>query len=103
MVKLAKNPSPALETTEVLSDTTRNLGEVEILQTDVGFLRVREEPNTSSEVVGQVNPGERYDVLEENSGWYKIEVELIVYGEDGGIPTKILGWVSGEFAKKLED
>lgn len=101
VVKLSKDNSPPPTPEAVLSEQTQNLEQVEIKDTGTGFLRVRKEPNSNSEVLGQVTPGQRYDVLEENSSWYKIEVELLVYGDNGGIPTKIQGWVSGEYAEKV--
>ncbi len=63
--------------------------EVEILNTPTGFLRVREEPSTSSEEVGRVDPGEKYELLDRDSvaGWYKIKF-------DEGIE----GWISSEYA-----
>ncbi|MBI4058259.1 PEGA domain-containing protein [Candidatus Gottesmanbacteria bacterium] len=62
---------------------------IEILDTPTGFLRVRNTP--SGEEVGRVNPGEFYALLDEDNGWYKIEYE-----------TDKEGWVSGEYAKKVE-
>lgn len=106
-VKLAKDTAPQSTPLPVLSETTESLGKVEILETDIGYLRVRKEPDTGSEMVGQVHAGEVYDVLEENppgseAQWYKIEFETIIYGESGGIPQKIQGWVSGQFAAPLQ-
>ena len=64
--------------------------QVEILPTPVGFLRVREEPNTSSKEVGRVKPGEKYKLIETNpeKTWYKIEYEEAKNG-----------WILGEYAK----
>lgn len=64
---------------------------VEILDTPVGFLRVRSEPSTSAEEVGRVNPGEFYALLDEESSWYKIEYQ-----------DNKEGWVSGQYAEKSE-
>jgi hypothetical protein len=66
---------------------------VEILSTPTGFLRVRANPTTSSEEVGQVTPGERYPYLgtDEVSGWFKIEFSQ---GKEG--------WVSDEYAQIVE-
>lgn len=96
VVKLTKDVNPEPTPQPVLSENTQNLGEIEILETGVGFLRVRSEPNTNSEVVGQVVPGEIYDVLEvnEDSLWYKIKVILET---NEGESSEIEGWVSGEF------
>lgn len=96
VVKLPKNTKPEPTPQPVLSETTQNLGKIEISDTGVGFLRVRGEPNTNSEVVGQVIPGEIYDVLEvnENNSWYKIKVVLETHD---GESSETEGWVSGEF------
>jgi hypothetical protein len=65
---------------------------VEILPTGVGFLRVRSTPATTAREVGRVEPGETYLLLEENeaTGWFKIEFE------------DQEGWVSNQFARKIE-
>ncbi len=66
--------------------------EVKILETPVGFLRVRDEPSTLGVEVGQVEPGDIFELLEtdEKTGWYKIEHE-----EDEE------GWISNQYAEKL--
>jgi len=73
---------------------------VEILSTPVGFLRVREEPSTLSKEVGRVKPGEKYNLLEEDSvsGWFKIALD----DENQGQPAQA-GWISNQYAKKIED
>lgn len=63
---------------------------VEILDTPTGWLRVRTEPSTSATESGKVNPKEKYPLLDEKSGWYKIKI-----GESSG-------WISGRYAKKFE-
>ncbi|MEJ2347824.1 MAG: PEGA domain-containing protein, partial [Patescibacteria group bacterium] len=67
--------------------------EVKILTTPTGFLRVRSEPSTAGEEVGQVTPGEKYPYLDtdEDTGWFKIEYED---GEEG--------WISNTYAKKVD-
>lgn len=67
--------------------------EVEILDTPTGFLRVRGGSSTSHEEIAQVEPGERYRYLEtdEDTGWFKIELE-----DDSE------GWVSNQYAKRVE-
>lgn len=64
---------------------------VEILDTPTGFLRVRKEPSTSAEELARVGPGEFYPLLDEESGWYKIEYE-----------SDKEGWISGQYAEKFE-
>lgn len=64
---------------------------VEILDTPTGFLRVRKEPSTSAEELARLSPGEFFPLLDEESGWYKIEYES---DKDG--------WISGQYAEKFE-
>lgn len=59
---------------------------IKINDSDLGFLRVRIEPNTSSSEAGRVTAGDSFKVLDEKEGWYQIEFE----------PGKT-GWVSGSF------
>lgn len=60
-----------------------------ISDTPTGFLRVREEPSISASESAQVKPGDSFDLLEEQSGWYKIEYEK---GKEG--------WVYSQYAEK---
>ncbi|OGM09816.1 hypothetical protein A2W13_01385 [Candidatus Woesebacteria bacterium RBG_16_36_11] len=89
--KLAPNteqasPSPTPEPQE-------EKPQVKILSTPTGFLRVRNEPSALAREVGQVDPGETFEILEEDeeTGWYKIE-----YEKDQE------GWVSNQYASKTE-
>src|SRR3989338_5974211 len=53
------------------------------------WLRVREQPNQSSEVVTYVYAGETYKFLDStDSGWYQIQ-----------LPEDKTGWISGQYAK----
>ena len=60
-----------------------------IKDTPTGFLRVREEPAITASEEAQVKPGDQFDLLEENSGWFKIEYEK---GKQG--------WVYSQYAEK---
>ena len=93
---------------EVLSDTAQETPppieepakeEVEILNTGTGFLRVRSGPSTLETEVGQVEPGKRYVLLDtdKTTGWFKIEYEP-AQGSSGAKT----GWVTNQFAKKVE-
>lgn len=64
---------------------------IEIKQTPTGWLRVRLEPSKTATEAAKVYPGEKYSLLDEQSGWYKIE-----YQKDKE------GWVSGQYAEKFE-
>src|SRR3990167_6126516 len=64
---------------------------VTIKNTPVGFLRVRENPSTAAKEIGRVNPGETFSYIDENAGWFQIELR------DG-----TLGWISKQYATKEE-
>jgi len=65
--------------------------QIEILPTGLGFLRVRENPSVTALEVGQVNVGDKYQVLDQESGWYQIEYAK---GQKG--------WVSGDYAQEIK-
>lgn len=69
--------------------TPEALGKIVISQTPNGFLRVREQPTTTSTELTRVNSGETFDILDEQNGWYKITAS------DG-----VSGWVSADYATK---
>lgn len=56
-----------------------------------GGLNVRLEPSKTSTVSAQVQPGEKFHLEDEKSGWYQIKYDL-----------KNLGWISGQYAEKTE-
>ena len=62
-----------------------------IKDTPTGFLRVRMEPSTSATESARVNPGEKYHIYDETSGWYQI-----IYSGTSK------GWISGQYAEKVE-
>jgi hypothetical protein len=62
-----------------------------IKDTPTGFLRVRMDPSTSATEAGRVNPGEKYSIVDSQSGWYEIKYD--------GTNT---GWVSGQYTEKVE-
>jgi len=74
---------------------------IEILSTPTGYLRVRTEAGSAGEEIAQVKPGEKYLYLGENSDatWYKIQFE----DAKPGLPNGIVGWVSAQYSKKIED
>ncbi|OGK36652.1 hypothetical protein A3F03_00905 [Candidatus Roizmanbacteria bacterium RIFCSPHIGHO2_12_FULL_41_11] len=61
---------------------------ITIGETPTGWLRVRDEPSLEGKEIGKVNTGEKYNLLDEQSGWYKIKI------------ADQEGWVSGEYATK---
>jgi hypothetical protein len=62
---------------------------ITILTTPTGFLRVREDASIVSVEIGRVNPGEKYELVDEVTGWYRIKLT------DGK-----MGWVSSQYASK---
>lgn len=62
---------------------------VKILNTPTGFLRVREQASVSSNEIARVLPGETYPFIDEQNGWFKIQLK-----------TGAEGWVSSGFAEK---
>lgn len=72
------------EKTETEGTTMIVIGE-----TPTGWLRVREEASLNGTEITRVNTGEKYELVEEDTGWYKIKLK------DG---TE--GWVSAEYASK---
>jgi len=64
---------------------------VEILDTGIGFLNVRDGASTSAAKVGTVKPGEVYEYTEFKDNWYHI-----VH------PTLQNAWVFGQYAKVVD-
>lgn len=96
-VQLAlSSETPASEETgekqeEAGSEKEKGGAQVKILDTPTGWLRVRSKPTTASTESAKVNPGEIFPLLDEQSGWYKIEYE------EGKT-----GWIFGKYAEKVE-
>lgn len=63
---------------------------VVIKDTETGFLKVRVNPSTSATEAARLNPGDRYPLLEEQTGWYKISYD----GKEG--------WIASRYAEKKE-
>lgn len=77
--------------TASLSSKDKDKQRVNIKDTPTGFLRVRSGPSTSASEVAQVKPGEKYPLIEEKEGWYKI-----AYNDNKE------GWISARYAEKIE-
>lgn len=73
---------------------------VTILDTGVGFLRVREEPSTLAEEVARVIPGRNYVLLEvdEDSGWFRI-----VYETDEENEASSSGWITNQYSEEVDE
>lgn len=62
-----------------------------ILDTPTGFLRVRMEPSTAATEAGRVNPGDKYHIFDEQTGWFQISYD----GTNKG-------WISSQYATKVQ-
>ena len=82
-------PTPAASSSASL--VASSSAQLTILSTPVGFLRVRSSPSTAGTEVGQVKPGEKYDILDSKADWYLIKLSL---------PATSSGWISSQYAKK---
>jgi hypothetical protein len=95
LVKLARSIETPNETEDSTSQPQEEVKKqmVEILSTPTGFLRVRSEPSTLASEVGQVKPGETYELVEEDTdtGWFKI-----TFAENKE------GWITNQYAKIVE-
>lgn len=86
---LAENNATSSATTK--DSTTPGKPYVVIKDTPTGFLRVRSGPATTATETAQIKPGDKYSLLGEESGWYKISFDD---GKDG--------WISSRYADKTE-
>ncbi len=86
-----KTSTPSAKPSTKVTKAPNGKTTITIDDTPVGFLRVREEPTVNASESARVNPGETFDVLEEQDGWYKINFD-----------ADKMGWVSGQYATKSE-
>ncbi|HSX40555.1 MAG TPA: PEGA domain-containing protein [Candidatus Saccharimonadales bacterium] len=83
----APTPTPAPSASPFATPTPT--AKITILQTPNGFLNVRAQADVTSTRLTTVTPGESFDLVSEQSGWYQIKLT------DG-----TLGWVSSQYAQK---
>jgi uncharacterized protein YgiM (DUF1202 family) len=96
-IKLALDPSQkiqyTIDTPTPLATAAASIKEptntVSILDTPTGWLRVRDEPSLAGSESARVNPGQRFELLEEQTGWFKIKID-----------SEKDGWISSDYAKK---
>jgi hypothetical protein len=68
---------------------TQAVAKVVILETPTGFLRVRQSASLGAPEIGRVTPGQSYELIEEQTGWFQIKLS-------DGNP----GWISSQYASK---
>ena len=91
--ELSKEETIVVENNPPESQINTNLDVVEntvtIKATETGWLRVRSTANSNGTEVAKVKPEEKYKLLEEIDGWYKID-----------LGNNKSGWVSSKYAEK---
>lgn len=83
------SPTPVESSPTATPSATTSGTKVIILDTPTNFLRVRSASSAAGVEIGRVNPGESFDVLEENDEWVKI-----------ALPDGKNGWISRQYTKK---
>jgi uncharacterized protein YgiM (DUF1202 family) len=90
----SKTPTPSAKITPIVTKgPTPTIPEkpyILINETPTGWLRVRSDAAATASEIGKVYPGETYALLDEKSGWIKINYK-----------TDTIGWVSGQYVKKV--
>ncbi len=90
--KLAIDQSSSIakvtEDKQATSSAKTTKTKITIKDTPTGWLRVREEPSLNASESGKVNPGESFDLIDEEDGWYKIKID----GKEG--------WISSQYSSK---
>lgn len=71
------------------SPSTENKEDIIILDTPTGFLRVRSEASITSKEIARIKPGEKFELVEEQVGWYQIKLSE---GSNG--------WISSQYASR---
>lgn len=91
LVTLAVSPSLASSSAspQASNSVAPSVQKVVILNTPTGFLRVREGPSLADQQIGEVKPGETFELLEEGNGWLEIKLE-----------SGKTGWISATYAEK---
>lgn len=84
-------PTPKVATGSASTQPDPEKPFLTVKDTPTGFLRVRMEPSTAATEAAQVNPGDKFTILDTKNGWYQIRYD--------GTNT---GWVSGQYVTKTE-
>lgn len=89
--KQASSSAKLVEKEKTSSESKSTKVRVKIKDTPTGWLRVRSEPSIQASESAKVNPGETYDLVEEQPNWYKI-----LFNDEQE------GWIASEFAVKIQ-
>ncbi|MFA5025132.1 MAG: PEGA domain-containing protein [Candidatus Shapirobacteria bacterium] len=64
---------------------------IRIKETETGWLRIRDAANNNGIEIGKAKPGDVYELISENNGWYQIKFG----GKNGWVSTKYAEKISG--------
>ncbi|MEK7510096.1 MAG: SH3 domain-containing protein [Patescibacteria group bacterium] len=84
---ISAQPNSSRESPKEISPAVK----LQILDTSVGYLNVREAPSLTSARIDRVRPGEVYEYTEEKDGWFHIL-----------FPDGKQGWVFGQYVQKID-
>ena len=90
LTSAAKNALNDLKIEVGVSKKKATTNQIQILSTPTSTLNVRSGPGLNYNITTKINPGEKYQLLDEKTDWYKIKLGS---GETG--------WISSQYAKKL--
>ena len=95
IIEIFPGPSPVEEkpVEEKIPPEEQAKPTVTIRKTETGFLNVRDGASVATPIIAQVNPGDSYELLEENEtgDWYEIQVD-----------DNTAGWVATRYVQKNE-
>jgi len=91
---------PSADKQKVATESAQVTGTTYVVIKDnpQGWLRVREDASIDASESAKVKPGEKYELLEEKTDWYKIKFNGNNEGVVSGSFTE--GWVSAEYSTK---
>lgn len=75
--------------------------QIQILDTEVGFLNIRELPNLNGKLIGRVPTGAIMEYIVEQDGWYQVKINSDIEFSQGADEQLKEGWLSAEFAEKI--
>lgn len=97
VVKPTEKPKESTDSADTTEETDTEVtvtpggpARVTIKETETGWLRVREEPKFGASESAKVKPGQTFDLLDEQDGWYKIKFDSKE------------GWIAARYAEKAQ-
>lgn len=85
---------------QTITPTPKLVPTIEILETGLDYLNVRQAPILTAPILTKVKPGEKYTFDNKQNGWY--EILLFATGtESANTLSSPKGWVSGQYVKEI--